>query len=229
MKTRVSIATASLAACLASAGVCAQAGNGASAPDREAFTLVHRFTIPVRIEWGSIAVELAPGGWRVGSAFGPPASDAQLRAVLSRLTRIEVGGHCAGWSEGLTVYPCGFAVADFDLGGLVEPRFSGLTVDWETPADAVQPNPVADRPRATPRPAAHGLISPALDAPRFVALRAPLRYLGDQSRAFGARMQFRFRCVTNALVPSEFDRTSGAIVLRADPKVPLPGERGSAV
>lgn len=223
MRTRITIVAASIAGCLM--GVTAPShGEASAAPEGDAVSLFHRFTVPAKVAWGPISVELAPGNWRVGHLDGPVATEAQLRAVLARLTALEVGGRCAGWVEGPTSYPCGFAIADLDFGGTVEQRFSAITADQQVTIDSAQTKPMAGR---TPGPdlAAHGLISPVLDVKRFVALRAPLRYLGDKSRALGARMQFRFRAVTNSLVPSEFDRASGAVVLHADPRVPLATER----
>lgn len=223
MNVHIKTIAASIAA---SFGLCAAVHAQTNAPARdEAVSLVHRFTIPGKVAWGPISIELSAGSWRVGRVDGPPATEAQLRAVLSRLTSIEVGGRCAGWVEKATSYPCGFAIAELDLGGAVAERFSGITADWNSaPSEPAQMNPVVQGARDA-EPAAHGLISPVLDTERFVSLHAPLRYLGDKSRVLGTRLQFRFRAVTNSLVPSEFDRSSGAVVLRANPQVPMADER----
>ena len=63
--------------------------------------------------------------------------------------------------------------------------------------------------------------APRLDGERFVALRMPLPYLGDKSQALGGTLRFDIRAVSNVLVPSKFDRSSGLVILRAR----LPGER----
>jgi len=213
----ITVAAAAVAAGLISACEPALAQTSAAPPQGDDASLFHRFAVPAKVAWGAISIDLAPGGWRVGHLDGPVASEAQLRAVLSRLTMLEVGGRCAGWVEGPTSYPCGFAIDDLDLGGTVEARFAALTTSWAAPSEAARPDPTLERP-LVPDLGAHGLISPVLDIERFVALRAPLRYLGDKSRALGASMQFKFRAVSNALVPSEFDRTSGTVVLRSQPQ-----------
>ena len=177
--------------------------------DHESVTLVHRFTLPARLAWGTVSISLAPQAWRVGHLDGPVATEAQLRIALGELASIEIGGRCAGWVEGATSYPCGFAVGEIDLAGSVGERFSGVSADWQTPG-AQRRLPGTDRPDFR----ASGLIAPVLDAPRFVSVRAPLRYLGDKAIAFGGKLDFRIRAVSNALVPSEFDRSSGTVILR---------------
>ncbi len=93
-------------------------------------------------------------------------------------------------------------------------RYAAIANDWET----------ADRQRAEAAVKARppgldgtGLIAPLPDAARFVALRAPLRYLGDKGKSFGGRLQFEIRALSNALVPSQFERDSGMVILRAGP------------
>jgi hypothetical protein len=49
----------------------------------------------------------------------------------------------------------------------------------------------------------------------------PSPYLGDQSRTFGGTLRFDIRALSNVLVPSKFDRSSGRVILRAR----LSGER----
>jgi hypothetical protein len=54
--------------------------------------LVHAFKIPSGESWGRISVELLAGGWRLGSAAGPLAGEAQLPLALRALVAVEVGG-----------------------------------------------------------------------------------------------------------------------------------------
>jgi len=181
-----------------------------AAPRSDTLTLHHRITIPERVSWGSIAVELTPSAWRVGHVDGPPASAAQLHAVLGDLAGIEIGGHCASWVERTTVYPCGFSIAELDFAGNVQQRYAGIAVDLAEPdARVVQASTAASDELAGSR-----LIAPVLDAPRLVTVLAPQQYLGDQSKGFGGRLTFNVRAVTNPLVPSVFERSRGVVILR---------------
>lgn len=177
----------------------------------DSVVLVHRFKLPAGLAWGRITVNLAPSQWRVGSADGPAASEAQLRAALGALNGISIGARCAGWVEGATSYPCGIAVASVDLAGTVRERFASISADW-------QPSPGASSRRLpgtdTPAFRASGLLAPVLDTPRFVSVAMASPFLGDKSVAFGARFEFQIRAVSNPLVPSQFERDSGTVTLR---------------
>jgi len=98
--------------------------------------LYHRFTIPARQAWGTVSIALAAQEWRVGSPEDPPASPAQLHAVLGNLGAIEIGGRCAGWVEASTLYPCGFALEALDFAGTVTERYAAINIDWDAPAES---------------------------------------------------------------------------------------------
>lgn len=202
--------SALVAALIAAAG-CARAETMPAAPRSDTLTLHHRITIPARVSWGTIAGELTPSAWRVGHPDGPPASEAQLRTVLGDLAGIEIGGHCAGWVDKTTIYPCGFSVAQLDFAGSVTRRYAGIAVDLADP----DPRAVQASTEAGDRLAGTALIAPVLDAPRLVTVLAPKPYLGDRGRAFGGRLSFDIRAVTNPLVPSVFERSRGVVILRA--------------
>jgi hypothetical protein len=179
--------------------------------------LVHAFRIPSGESWGPVSIDLSAGGWRVGGPGGPLATEGQLRVVLRSLVAAEVGGRCTGWVSGATAYPCGFSLRDIDLAGAVEPRYAAIAVYQESVAatrDNVEVELPADVNASVPR-------LPRIDGERFVALRMPSSYLGDQSRTFGGTLRFDIRALSNVLVPSKFDRSSGLVILRAR----LSGER----
>jgi hypothetical protein len=195
--------------------ICPIPGSTQEAPARGGIVLVHSFRLPADLAWGSVSVSLTPQAWRVGSAQGPVASEAQLRAVLSRLAEIDIGGRCAGWVDGGTSYPCSFAVSDVDLGGTVNERYGALGADWRLTPEAARGLPGAENPDDR----ASGSTGPVQDTPRLVAVRLPRPYVGDKSKAFGAKLEFRIRTVSNPLMPSQFERASGSVVLRARPAV----------
>jgi hypothetical protein len=207
-----------LAALVAGASL-ATAGAGSAqaqtaAPPSDNGVLVHRFTLPAKQSWGTISIALSPASWRVGHADGPPASETQLRAALGNLAGVELGGRCAGWVEGPTSYPCAFAVRELDFAGNVADRYAAIVNDSTAADPARAAAAVASRPRGIE---GSGLIAPVPDSARFVGLHAPLRYLGDKERTFGGRLRFEMRAVSNPLVPSEFERDSGLVMLRAGP------------
>jgi hypothetical protein len=170
--------------------------------------LVHRFTIPQKLAWGKVGVKFAPEVWRVGNPSGPVAKAAQLRMVLGTLSGIEIGGRCTGWVEGAAAYPCGFAVRSLGIDSQVGDRYSGVATDWT-------PDPTRAQAAIDARPQAnmHGLISPLPDTQRFVGLQVPPHQLGDPHHAFGSRLAFEIRVVSNPLVPSLFDRATGQVIL----------------
>jgi hypothetical protein len=207
-------------------GACASSTGAAHAAEPIAphgLTLVHRFTLPADLGWGSVSVSLTPSAWRVGHANGPVATEAQLRTVLANLAGVDIGARCTGWVDGGTSYPCSYAVTDIDFAGVVNEHSGALSADWRASADwgtSAEPHP---RPTGTDSLVVHapGAIAAVLDAPRFVAVRVPLRYLGNSAGTFGSKLDFRIRAVSNPLVPSRFDRDSGAVILRG-------GHRNSA-
>lgn len=74
-----------------------------------------RFDLAPGQAWSS--VQIAAAGWHLMSAAGTPAALAHLRAVPAGPHSVMIGGRCAGWVDGATVYPCGFAVEAVRLGG----------------------------------------------------------------------------------------------------------------
>jgi hypothetical protein len=171
--------------------------------------LVHRFAIPDDSSWGAIAIDLSTGGWRVGDANGSVATNAQLRYVLRDVASIEIGGVCTSHFNGPTSYPCGFSLRDVDLAGTVAERFAAMGVDdglgqamARAGTEAVAAGP-SDNVAATP------------GAPRLVTLRLPSSYLGDRGATLGGTLRFEIQALSNPLVASHFDRTSGLVVLRS--------------
>lgn len=201
-----------LGAWLIAGGAAAQA-----VPASLEIAVVHDFGLSHGESWGTVAVALAPGGWRVGGPGGAPATEAQLRSVLRTLAAIEVGGRCAGWVSGPTAYPCGFSVRGVDMAGAVQEHYAAIAVDQQSVASGRGRNALevpAEMHASAPR-------SPQPDEERFVAVRMPLAYLGDKSQTYGGTLRFEIRAVSNSIVPSSFDRSSGLVILRAK----LSGER----
>jgi len=198
---------------------CAAAAVQAQAPTGPDVVLVHGFRIPNGESWGTISINLSAGGWRVGDARGPLASEAQLRQALHALAAVEVGGRCAGWVDGATAYPCGFSLRNIDWAGAVTQQQPTIAVDQESVVVAARKHTEGamsidqsgSSPNATSRP----------DDERFVALRLPTAYLGDKSQTLGGVLQFEIRALSNLLAPSTFELGSGLVVLRAR----LSGER----
>ena len=169
---------------------------------------MHRIDIPQRLAWGKVSIAPAPGGWRVGTADGPPANAVQLRLVLADLGSVEIGGRCTGWVEGPSAYPCGFAVRGLSLAGSAADEFTTTALDW-TPDPQRAQAAIDARPQADMK----GLISPLPDAPRFVGVRVPPGHLSVRGAAYGGELKFEFRALSNPLVPSLFDYASGRVAL----------------
>lgn len=200
----VKLAALVASACLVVFAVQAQPAPAAPSDDS---LLVHRFTIPPGQTWGAISVPLLPAAWRVGDVDGPGVSETQLRGILGRLVDIDVGGRCTGCVEGARDYPCGFVVRGINVTSAVVGHLSYLS-DWAAAADA-----------QGARAAMHDPDDPMLiDVSRFVRFSAPLFDAGGST--FGRELQFEIRAVSNPLVPSDFDRDSGMVVLRG-------GQRGA--
>jgi hypothetical protein len=192
---------------------CAAAAVQAQVPTGPDVVLVHGFRIPNGDSWGSISIDLPAGGWRVGDAGGPPASEAQLRQVLRALVAVALGGRCAGWVDGATAYPCGFSLRNIDWAGSVTQPYAAIAVDQQSVVVAARQHaevglslePDSSSPSASPR----------VDDERFVAMRLPMAYLGDKSQTLGGVLQFEIRALSNLLAPSRFEYGSGLVVLRA--------------
>ncbi len=218
---------AALGLCLAHAPGYTQTPAPTPAPD-DTLVLVHRFDLPVPASGGPVAIKLLPGHWRVGEREGPVATDAQLRQALSNLVALEIGGRCAGWRSGRTSYPCGFGIRELDFGAAVKQHFSGLAADWHQVAraaefaDATDDGPNSGTPARANEPAEHAVRTTAA----WVAVVAPLQYLGDKSVAYGRSMQFSLRAISNTLRPSSFERASGTVVLRSGPQPMAPRPPG---
>jgi hypothetical protein len=185
----------------------AQAQDPAGAPF-DHIVLVHRFTIPPRMAWGKVSVELAPEAWHVGGADGPLASAAQLRGTLRALGGIEVGGRCAGRFDGATAYPCGFAVRELGLAAQAGDRVAGIAMDWTT--DPIRVQAASD---TRPQTVMKAGVAAVADTTRFVGLRVAPHQLGAPERAFGHTLEFEIRAVPNLLMPSVFDRANGMVTL----------------
>lgn len=170
--------------------------------------LVHRFAIPEKLDWGKVSVDLVPAAWHVGGADGPPASAAQLRLALRALGILEIGGRCTGQVNGLTSYPCGFAVRELGFAGQTGDRQGGIAMDWATGSARAQAGVSA-------RQAANRKVqfAPLPDTQRFVGLQVEPRHLGDVDKASGRRLEFEIRAVSNSLHRSTFDRASGLVML----------------
>ncbi len=202
-------------------------GTGAKAAEAEpsrsqGAALYHRFAITPGGAWGEVSLALEPGRWRVGHPDGPAATADELRAVLAGLASVRIGGRCAGVVEGRTEYPCGFALSRLDVGGIKGERFGGIAgggaptfaILPADDADAIEPAAdTARQPIATPGGA-------AASVQRRVEVVASVDWPGAVGIDLGARLSFRFRGVSNALVPSSFDLGSGVVVLRGGRRVP---------
>lgn len=167
--------------------------------------LVHRIKMAKDASWQANAIALIAGGWHVSDANGVVATDAQLLSVFQNVASIEIGGVCRGWLDGPTSYPCGFAVREVDLAGQVDERFAAMEFDNGSgviSAWTSQPPPARSGITATP------------SAPRFIAVRLPRVFLGNVSPALGGHLRFDLRTISNPLLPSQFDSTSGLVVLR---------------
>lgn len=172
-------------------------------PAYDRIVLVHRFTIPAKLAWGKVSVKLVPEAWHVGGIDGPPANAAQLRGALRAVGGLEVGGRCTGWVDGLTAYPCGYAVRELGLVDQGGDRLSGIAMDWS-------PDPVRVRTTLDAR-SRDGQSSPLLDTPRFVGLRVAPNNLGEPDKLFGRKLEFEIRAISNQLMPSVIDHKSGLV------------------
>jgi hypothetical protein len=74
----------------------------------DAMELHARFDIAPGQNWATVRIEAAD--WHLGSLQGTQATLAQLKALMAGSHLLAVGGRCAGWVEGQTSYPCGFAI-----------------------------------------------------------------------------------------------------------------------
>jgi hypothetical protein len=187
---------------------CALQDEDLATPAYDHIVLVHRFVIPEKFSWGKVSVALPPAAWRVGSADGPTASAAQLRVALRAFGGLQIGGRCAGQVDGSTAYPCGFAVRQLGFAAQTDDRQSGIAMDWTSNSararaavDARQVNAMDD------------VFAPVPDTPRFVGLKLGPHQLGDIEKAFGRKLEFEIRAVSNPVSPSTFDRASGLVTL----------------
>ena len=63
------------------------------------FALFADVPVPSRELWGRFSVPLLPGHWNVGSCDGPPATEAQLRAVLGNVTDLFIRAEYVAGNE----------------------------------------------------------------------------------------------------------------------------------
>jgi hypothetical protein len=187
---------------------CAALDANEAGPAYDHLVLVHRFTLPDKLAWGKISVDLAPAAWRIGGADGPPASAAQLRVALRTLGGLEIGGRCTGQVDGATAYPCGFAVRELGFAAQTGDRHSGIAMDWTPDPARVQMAVSAKQPASM-----KDVFSPVTDTARFVGLQVAPYQLGDVDKALGRKLEFEIRAVSNPVSPSTFDRVSGLVKL----------------
>lgn len=160
------------------------------------------------------------------------ASEAQLRAVLGRLTMLMIGGRCTAAVDAATWYPCSFALAAPELAGNAGDGWaavsgwrgnSGLTLHR---ADGAAPGVASVRAISMPRAAALHAQAGVVPADPFAGLLgvlAPPRWLDDRAPTYGAKLAFRFRADSNEAMRSNVDRASGTVTLRSDPGAPKAG------
>lgn len=187
---------------------CAAQAQSQDGPAYERIVLVHRFTLPQKLAWGKVSIDLAPTAWRVGGVDGPPAHAAQLQGALGALGGVEIGARCTGWVDGPTAYPCGFALREIGFTAQTVERHGGIVMDW-TP----DPKRAQTAARAHPRADMKGLMAPLPDTQRFVVMHVAPYQLGDPAKAVGRKLEFEVRAVSNPLMPSVFDHASGLVSL----------------
>jgi hypothetical protein len=187
---------------------CATQSQGQDGSTYERIVLVHRFTLPQKLAWGKVSIDLAPAAWRIGSVDGPPAHAAQLQGALVALGGIEIGGRCTGWVDGPTAYPCGFALREIGFTALTVNRHGGIVMDW-TPDPKHAQAAIDARQHADMK----GLMTPLRDTQRFVGMHVAPYQLGDPAKAVGRKLEFEIRAVSNQLMPSLFDHASGLVSL----------------
>jgi hypothetical protein len=176
--------------------------------DEAPAALYHSFAIAPGHAWSSESIALQVGHWHVGSVDGPLASEAQLRAALTSLARIAIGGRCAAVVEGATGYPCGFALQHLSVDGIDGTRLDGIAADAVTLATAGRG--AAETRDVESQPAAPGQTQHLVQVVASV--------LGDAGARPGGRIAFVFRSFDNPLRPSSFDAASGVVELRARPR-----------
>ena len=146
--------------------------------------------------------------------------------MFGRLGEIVIGGRCNGFKDESTYYPCSFAIAEPDLGGIVVGRFDGQTTDWTGTAQAAVLRPHTLR---RGRGSVEAFSPPATEREgsdsRLLGLVAPARHLGDQRASYGTRLSFSFRAIDNDVTPSKFDLASGSVVLRGGDRRACPPPR----
>ncbi len=73
--------------------------------------LVQPFRLEGLDRWTTVVLSADPAAWRVGRADGPPATAAQLKAVLGAAKLLAVGLRCREARQDNTRYPCGLELA----------------------------------------------------------------------------------------------------------------------
>jgi hypothetical protein len=170
-----------------------------------------RFDIAPGQNWATVRLEAAD--WHLGSLQGTQATPAQLKALMAGSHLLAVGGRCAGWVDGQTSYPCGFAIEVLKLDSELLMAGPLHAYGWESTLQARERS-IA---QASPEVRASGLIAPLPDEAKFVGVT--LLRVGTDKNPTESVLSFRIRALSNPLVPSIFDRTSGSVVLRNGPTV----------
>ena len=177
----------------------------------DAMELHARFDIAPGQNWATVRIEAAD--WHLGSLQGTQATLAQLKALMAGSHLLAVGGRCAGWVEGQTSYPCGFSIEVLKLDSELLMAGPLHAYGWESTLQARERS-IA---QASPEVRASGLIAPLPDEAKFVGIT--LLRVGTDKNPTESVLSFRIRTLSNPLVPSIFDRTSGSVVLRNGPTV----------
>jgi hypothetical protein len=197
------------------------APHAQSAQAAPGVSLYHRLALASTGAEHRLAIELSPRAWAVGRPDGPPASEAQLRAVLGQLAGIEIGGRCAQRAGNTAARACTFALAPPDFAGIVIKDHRGDTaLGWAATATASSERSGAARDApANPRP--------GFDAMRYFGLLAPEHFVDTPIAPLGARLALRYRAGAGELLPAGLDRASASLILHGGPSGAPPALAGA--
>lgn len=171
----------------------------AARADEDSSALFHAFRIAPKGATATVSLSF-DSGWHVDSVDGPPVDPAQMRYALTSLASVTIGGRCVGPRDGLTLYPCGFAMAGLEIDGIAAERLTGIAVRGRTLSFAM---------RETASPST---------ATQLVKITASLPGLdGDAGARFDGRMKFHWRSLSSKGHPAKVDADSGVVELRYRP------------
>lgn len=193
-----------------------QAGDPASVPR---LVLYARFEASPSDAWHSVSIDLTPGRWRVGSIDGPPADEPQLRAVLSDLQDLAIGGRCLPVQRE-RVSTCTFTFAEFDLAGIERDVAGRMPEGWSSATGAtllaiggVTAYPQIEQKRR------FGRASNDIAGLEMAVVQAPARFLGNRADAYGKALRFRFQVPRDADGRTAFDASQAVVILSSSGKV----------